>query len=146
MKSFFIVKNDLPRTNDEKFIVKTSDEKSGILEQLNVKGLDIDKYAFYDESKLDDENEFISLYHDSIFEVYFPRVKQANNTYVYYPKPKIVETPDGTIYVNKWDTVDVSGLDVSSMTYVCDDSEKEEYQRVLTIYNKKNSVEITKCE
>ena len=146
MKSFFIVKNDLPRTNDEKFIVKTSDEKSGILEQLKVKGLDIDKYTFYDESKLDEESKFVSMYHESVFDVYFPKTKQKDNTYVYYPKPKVVETPDGTIYVNRWEDIDVSNLDVSSMTYICDDSDKEEHQRVLTIFKKKPSTEITECE
>ena len=137
MKSFFIVKNGLPRTNDDKFIVETSDAKSGILDQIKVKGLDVDKYAFYDESKLDEESRFVEMYHDSIFEVYFPRVRQANNTYVYYPKPKVVETPDGTVYVNRWDDVDISGVDVLSMTYICDDSDKQEHQRVLIIYKKK---------
>ena len=147
MKSFFIIKNELPRTNDEKFIVETSDEKSGILDQIKVKGLDISQYTFYDESNLDDESKFVSMYHDSVFEVYFPRVRQPNNTYVYYPKPKIVETKDGTVYVNRWDDIDISEIEISSITYICDDSDKEEHQRVLLIYGKKTKYKKTiECE
>lgn len=146
MKSFFIVKNELPRTSDEKFIVDTSDKKSGILESIKVNGLDVDKYTFYDESKLDEESKFVAMYHDSVFEIYFPTVKKPDNTYVYYPKPKIINTKDGTVYVNRWDEIDVSGMDISSMTYICDDSDKEEHQRVLMIYFNNPSSETKECE
>ena len=81
MKSFFIIKRELPRTNNDNFIIQTSDEKSEILNQIKIKGLDISKYTFYDESELSEKNTFIQLYNNSIFEVYFPRTKKADNTY-----------------------------------------------------------------
>lgn len=148
MKSFFIIKRELPRTNNDNFIIQTSDEKSEILNQIKIKGLDISKYTFYDESELSEKNTFIQLYNNSIFEVYFPRTKKADNTYVYYPKPGVVKTPDGTIYVNRWEEVDLNNIDVSSISYICDDSDKEEHQRVLTIFNSKpiNQMETSECE
>lgn len=131
MKSFFIVKNDIARTIDEKYLVQTQEQKEFILNQINLNGLDLNEYSFYNE--LDKKNKFIDLYHNAIFETYFPREKK-DNIYVYYPEPKIIETSDSTIYVNRWELIDASKINISSMFYICDDSEPEEHQRVLFIF------------
>ena len=132
MKSFFIIKKDLSHTVDEKFLVQEESEiKNDLLKQMNLNGLNINDFNFYNE--LNTDNKFISMYHEAIFETYFPRVKE-NNILVYYPEPKIIETPDSKIYVNKWDPIDVSQMDISSILYISDDSDPEEHQRVLFIF------------
>ena len=146
MKSFFIVRHEMPRTVDDKYLVQTQDAKSEIVQRINIRGLDLDKYDFYDESELAEKSKFMQMYHNAIFELYFPRVKEKSS-YVYYPESKIVETPDSTVYVYRWDEIDGNGKDIQSIAYISDDSEKEEYQRVMTIFlTKPKQTENKECE
>ncbi len=146
MKSFFIVQHEMPRTINDQFLVREPCAKSEILKETKIKNLNIDNYDFYDDSSLSDQNKFISMYHESIFSVYFPRVKEGNE-YVYYPKPKIIKTPDSTVYVNRWNEIDVSDVDIQSIVYISDNSDKEEHQRVMTVFtNKSASMESNECE
>ena len=146
MKSFFVVRHEVPRSIDEKYLVQEKNAKLEILQRLNIKGLDSEKYDFYDESSLSNESKFMQMYHDAIFELYFPRVKEKSS-YVYYPKSKIVETPDSTVYVYRWDEIDGNGKDIQSIAYISDDSEKEEYQRVMTVFlAKPEQMENKECE
>ena len=131
MKSFFIIKKDLSHTVDEKFLVQENEIKNDLLKQMNLTGINLDDFNFYNE--LNTDNKFIEMYHEAIFETYFPRVKE-NNILVYYPEPKVVETDDSKIYVNKWDLIDVKDINISSILYISDDSDPEEHQRVLFIF------------
>lgn len=130
MKSFFIIKKNLPHTVDEKFLVQEIEMKNDIMKQMNLTGLNLDDFNFYNESTNTD-NQYINAYHNAIFEVYFPRVKEKNEL-VYYPEPKIIENNNSTIYVNQWELVNIQ--DASSILYISDDSDPEESQRVLFIF------------
>ncbi len=128
MKSFFIIRKGMSHTIDEKFLV--SDGKNDLLKQMKLTGLNLDDFNFYNELEL---SPFSQIYHEAIFELYFPRVKK-DNILVYYPEPKIIETPDSKIYVNRWEEINVDGMDISSILYVSDDSDPKEHQRVLFIF------------